>query len=105
MSRADFDKKWQQQVQQYHNSITATLDGSQRLAEAFAKSQATLPAASGSIYQVPAQPNYGNAAAPAQPASPQAPVESTHTKELYQNRSLELWNRWDDNYYDTRYRR
>jgi hypothetical protein len=101
LSREDFDKKWQQQLAQYRDSIAAKLDGSQRLAAAFARSQ---PAPIGSPFKAPPQPNYGNSA-PIQQPSPAPPVDSMHTKELYQNRSLELWNRWDDNYYDTRYRR
>jgi hypothetical protein len=101
LSREDFEKKWQEQLTQYRNAISAKLDGSQRLAAAFARSQ---PTPIGSPFKAPAQPNYGNRA-PIQQPSVAAPVDSMHTKGLYESRSLELWNRWDDNYYDTRYRR
>jgi hypothetical protein len=101
LSQADFDKKWQTQLTNYHDAIAAKLDGSQRLAAAFAKSQ---PAPIGSPYKVPSQPDYGTNPAPAQ-AAPPAPVASPYTKESFRDANYSLWNMWDDNYYDTRYRR
>jgi hypothetical protein len=104
MSRADFEKKWQAQVQQYHDTIMSKLDGMQRLAVAFARSQAAENAAGPGPTQISPQPSAYSPSAPAGQAAPPPPVLSPYTSAHFANADDSLWNMWDDNYWDTGYR-
>jgi hypothetical protein len=103
MSQADFQRKWQEEIQQYHDMVASKLDGMQRLATAFAQSQAAENAAPPGPVQISPPPVTYLPGPPDQPVPP-PPVASPYTSERYRDADYSLWNMWDDNYWDTRYR-
>jgi hypothetical protein len=105
MSRADFDQKWQQQLQQDRASVAEKVNGMKMLADAFARSESEAsPPLRTRIVNGATPINTWQNSAPAQ-AAVQAPVASPYTKRSYTANDDSLWNMWDDNYWEiTRHR-
>lgn len=103
MSQEDFDRRWQQQLGAYRESVAKKVEGIQATGSWLTSSEL---GASKPPPAAPAQPPvvWQAAGAPVQPAGPSlpAPVQSKYSSAYYQSADNEInfWNGWNDGYGD-----